>query len=502
MPAGADAVVPVEDTDVPPGVADLPTSVAIRASTTPGRHIRTTGSDLRAGSVVLEAGADAHAGALVAALAATGHASVLRPSAAAGRDPRHGRRAGAARRGARPGHRSRTATARRSRPRRRTWRRRRSARASPRTTSTTSGRGSARACAAGRHRHRQRRRLGRRARRRQGGVRRARRSCDSGASPSSPASRSPSGARTASDGRTCLLFGLPGNPVSSFVTFELFVRPVLRRSPATPRIRTDACGVRAELADASPARPGAELPARPTSIRPTPTAGAIVHGRPEGRIRTCCPRSPRPTAWRSSPRRSTSFPQEPRWRSSGLTSNAGKPRGRGGPPRARSAPAGDQRRGPGPGGPQGEPPAGRAERRRLTHVDRMGRPRMVDVSDKPATARRAVAEALVVWTRRPSRSIIDGHATKGDVLTVAEMAGVMGAKRTAELIPLCHPIALTDSASRSRPTARRAACASRARRDDRADRRRDGGADRGIDRRADRLRHGQVRRPRASASRA
>lgn len=86
----------------------------------------------------------------------------------------------------------------------------------------------------------------------------------------------------------------------------------------------------------------------------------------------------------------------------------------------------------------------RRERRRLTHVSRSGRPRMVDVSDKPATARRAVAEAFVSVEQETLTAIIDGQIGKGDVLTVAEMAGVMGAKRTADLIPLCHPIALTD----------------------------------------------------------
>ena len=86
----------------------------------------------------------------------------------------------------------------------------------------------------------------------------------------------------------------------------------------------------------------------------------------------------------------------------------------------------------------------RRERRRLTHVSRSGRPRMVDVSDKPSTARRAVAEAFVSVEQETLTAIIDGQMTKGDVLTVAEMAGVMAAKRTAELIPLCHPIALTD----------------------------------------------------------
>jgi cyclic pyranopterin phosphate synthase len=88
--------------------------------------------------------------------------------------------------------------------------------------------------------------------------------------------------------------------------------------------------------------------------------------------------------------------------------------------------------------------APRAERRRLTHVDRSGRPRMVDVSDKPSTARRAAAEALVAVSDETMSLVIDGGGPKGDVLGVAELAGVMGGKRTSELIPLCHPLALTD----------------------------------------------------------
>jgi cyclic pyranopterin monophosphate synthase len=88
--------------------------------------------------------------------------------------------------------------------------------------------------------------------------------------------------------------------------------------------------------------------------------------------------------------------------------------------------------------------APRAERRRLTHVDRRGRPRMVDVSAKPPTARRAVAEAEVAVAAETLSLVIDGGGEKGDVLTVAELAGVMGGKRTAELIPLCHPLPLTD----------------------------------------------------------
>ena len=88
--------------------------------------------------------------------------------------------------------------------------------------------------------------------------------------------------------------------------------------------------------------------------------------------------------------------------------------------------------------------APRAERRRLTHVDRSGRPRMVDVSEKAPTARRAVAEALVAVSPETMSLVIDGGGPKGDVLGVAEIAGVMAAKRTAELIPLCHPLPLTD----------------------------------------------------------
>ncbi len=88
--------------------------------------------------------------------------------------------------------------------------------------------------------------------------------------------------------------------------------------------------------------------------------------------------------------------------------------------------------------------APRSERRRLTHVDRTGRPRMVDVSDKPSTARRAVAEALVAVSPETMSMVIDGGGSKGDVLGVAELAGVMGGKRTSGLIPLCHPLALTD----------------------------------------------------------
>ena len=69
---------------------------------------------------------------------------------------------------------------------------------------------------------------------------------------------------------------------------------------------------------------------------------------------------------------------------------------------------------------------------------------MVDVSDKPVTARRAIAEAAVTVSPETMSLVIDGGGPKGDVLGVAELAGVMGGKRTSDLIPLCHPLALTD----------------------------------------------------------
>ena len=69
---------------------------------------------------------------------------------------------------------------------------------------------------------------------------------------------------------------------------------------------------------------------------------------------------------------------------------------------------------------------------------------MVDVSAKPPTARRAVAEAFVAVSAETLSLVIDGRAAKGDVLSAAELAGVMGGKRTSDLIPLCHPLALTD----------------------------------------------------------
>lgn len=79
----------------------------------------------------------------------------------------------------------------------------------------------------------------------------------------------------------------------------------------------------------------------------------------------------------------------------------------------------------------------------LSHFDDQGQAHMVDVSAKPATARIAVAEGLVVMSAATLALITEGRAKKGDVLGVARLAGIMGAKKTADLIPLCHPLPIT-----------------------------------------------------------
>jgi cyclic pyranopterin phosphate synthase len=79
---------------------------------------------------------------------------------------------------------------------------------------------------------------------------------------------------------------------------------------------------------------------------------------------------------------------------------------------------------------------------RLTHLDEHGDARMVDVSGKPVTERRAVARAVVRMTPETARMVAAGDAPKGDVLGVARIAGILAAKKTGELIPLCHPIGL------------------------------------------------------------
>jgi cyclic pyranopterin phosphate synthase len=80
---------------------------------------------------------------------------------------------------------------------------------------------------------------------------------------------------------------------------------------------------------------------------------------------------------------------------------------------------------------------------KLSHVDDQGRASMVDVSDKEPTERLATAEAVIVLSAEAYRLVVSGTAKKGDVLATARIAGIMAAKKTSELIPLCHPLALT-----------------------------------------------------------
>jgi cyclic pyranopterin monophosphate synthase len=79
----------------------------------------------------------------------------------------------------------------------------------------------------------------------------------------------------------------------------------------------------------------------------------------------------------------------------------------------------------------------------LTHVDSSGRLRMVDVGDKPVTAREAVARGAITVSAAVQRLVRSGQVRKGNPLEAARLAGIMAAKRTSEIIPLCHPIALT-----------------------------------------------------------
>ena len=98
----------------------------------------------------------------------------------------------------------------------------------------------------------------------------------------------------------------------------------------------------------------------------------------------------------------------------------------------------------------------------LTHIDSKGEARMVDVSDKLATERVAVAEGRVVMSKATLELILSGNAKKGDVLGTARIAGIMAAKRPSELIPLCHPLALSKVELDITPDAKLPGCIVRA----------------------------------------
>jgi cyclic pyranopterin phosphate synthase len=79
----------------------------------------------------------------------------------------------------------------------------------------------------------------------------------------------------------------------------------------------------------------------------------------------------------------------------------------------------------------------------LTHLDEAGRPRMVDVGEKETTLRNATAEGLLVMHHDTLAALIEGRGPKGDPLIIAQIAGIQAAKKTADLIPLCHPLPLS-----------------------------------------------------------
>lgn len=88
---------------------------------------------------------------------------------------------------------------------------------------------------------------------------------------------------------------------------------------------------------------------------------------------------------------------------------------------------------------------------KLTHLDEHGAARMVDVSAKPPTAREAQAEAFILLSPEAYETALSPQAPKGDVLATARLAGIMAAKRTSELIPLCHPIPLSQASIEFEP---------------------------------------------------
>jgi cyclic pyranopterin monophosphate synthase len=95
--------------------------------------------------------------------------------------------------------------------------------------------------------------------------------------------------------------------------------------------------------------------------------------------------------------------------------------------------------------------------KKLSHIDKTGAARMVDISGKRVTDREAIAEAIIVLSKDGYAAAISGNAKKGDVFAAARIAGIMAAKKTSELIPLCHPIALAKASVEFEPQPERRA---------------------------------------------
>ena len=102
----------------------------------------------------------------------------------------------------------------------------------------------------------------------------------------------------------------------------------------------------------------------------------------------------------------------------------------------------------------GKPASAKASARRLSHLDAKGKARMVDVGDKPVTNREALARGEIVMSAAALRLIRQGGVAKGDPLQTARLAGIMAAKQTSALIPLCHPLPLAHVAVELTPTRR------------------------------------------------
>ncbi len=133
----------------------------------------------------------------------------------------------------------------------------------------------------------------------------------------------------------------------------------------------------------------------------------------------------------------------------------------------------------------------------LSHFDDSGNAHMVDVGAKDVTERVAVAKASVIMQPATLKLIRDRKAAKGDVLTVAQLAGIMAAKKTPDLIPLCHPLALSSvSVTLTLDAVRNAVDIEATCKLEGPHGCRDGSSNRGLRRRADRLRHVQGGRPR------
>ena len=129
----------------------------------------------------------------------------------------------------------------------------------------------------------------------------------------------------------------------------------------------------------------------------------------------------------------------------------------------------------------------------LTHFDGKGAAHMVDVSEKEVTSRTAIAVGYIKMSSQTLDMITQGSAKKGDVLGVARLAGIMGAKRTADLIPLCHPLPVTKVAVDLTPDPSLPGIRIEATVNHRPDRRRDGSVDGRLDRCTDSLRYGESR---------